>query len=293
MPRTERSAKRTTDHEEIRRWVESHGGHPAAVKRTGRGDDPGILRIDFPGFSGQGTLEAIDWDTFFEWFDKNELAFLHQDAPNSRFNKLVSRGRSSSRERSSARAGSERRTSAAGKGSGEGKSATERESPPRHALNAIRVLEQQHRQVETLFDELDEGKGSKQQLFEEIADSLAAHSEIEERIFYPTVLGQRTEKELRDAVEEHLAVKRIIADLLKMQPDDPQFDGKMDLMRELVEHHVEEEEHRLFKEVERLDPAALDTLGDMMVTAFDDLMAQHPRNMVPKQIGQAAPLPPS
>ncbi|HEU4604412.1 MAG TPA: hypothetical protein VFS24_20725, partial [Steroidobacteraceae bacterium] len=51
--------------------------------------DPGILRIDFPGFSGQQSLESISWDEWFEWFDRNELAFLYQDE--NRFNKLVSR----------------------------------------------------------------------------------------------------------------------------------------------------------------------------------------------------------
>ncbi|HEX7114187.1 MAG TPA: hypothetical protein VF193_03565 [Steroidobacter sp.] len=83
------AAKATTDHETIRSWVESHGGCPARVKRTGSNDDPGILRIDFPGFSGQDSLEQISWEEFFDWFDRNELALLYQDE--NRFNKLVSR----------------------------------------------------------------------------------------------------------------------------------------------------------------------------------------------------------
>jgi hypothetical protein len=82
-------AKTTTDHDEIRRWVESRGGRPARVKGTGRGDDPGILRIDF-GDPDEG-LEEISWDEWFEAFDKNNLAFLYQDEGDSRFNKLVSR----------------------------------------------------------------------------------------------------------------------------------------------------------------------------------------------------------
>src|ERR1044071_4026979 len=88
----------TTDHEQIRQWVEERGGHPAAVKRTrggrGRGDDSGILRIDFPGYSGQGTLEEISWDEFFEKFDRENLAFLYQDqtarGQRSNFNKIIS-----------------------------------------------------------------------------------------------------------------------------------------------------------------------------------------------------------
>src|SRR5437764_8235146 len=83
------SAKTTTDHDEIRRWVEARGGYPAHVTRTESGDDPGVLRIDYPGFSGQDTLERIDWDQFFEWFDRDNLAFLYQDEGDSRFSKFV------------------------------------------------------------------------------------------------------------------------------------------------------------------------------------------------------------
>src|SRR4051794_11073762 len=68
-------SKTTTDHEQIRSWVEERGGWPAAVKATERRGDPGILRIDFPGFSGEGRLERIDWDEFFRKFDESGLAF--------------------------------------------------------------------------------------------------------------------------------------------------------------------------------------------------------------------------
>ncbi|HYI10907.1 MAG TPA: hypothetical protein VEK57_17760 [Thermoanaerobaculia bacterium] len=57
----------------------------------GRGDDPGVLRIDYPGFSGQESLERIGWDEWFDKFDASNLAFLYQDKKNSRFSKLVAR----------------------------------------------------------------------------------------------------------------------------------------------------------------------------------------------------------
>jgi hypothetical protein len=88
-------SKVTTDHEEIRRWVEERGGHPARVKGTEKGESVGLLRIDYPGFSGEGKLEEITWDEFFEGFDENNLAFLYQektkDGKQSRFSKLVDR----------------------------------------------------------------------------------------------------------------------------------------------------------------------------------------------------------
>lgn len=85
------SAKRTTDHQTIVEWVESRGGCPAHVKRSGGGDDPGILRIDYSGFSGEDSLEKLDWDTWFDAFEQNQLAFLYQDEKDSRFSKLVRR----------------------------------------------------------------------------------------------------------------------------------------------------------------------------------------------------------
>ena len=95
------SAKATTNHDEIRKWVEARGGFPAHVKETGGGNDLGVLRIDYPGFSGQDTLERIEWDDWFDAFDRNNLAFLYQGG-RSRFSKLVDRKtvRSSSKESS-------------------------------------------------------------------------------------------------------------------------------------------------------------------------------------------------
>jgi hypothetical protein len=84
-----------TDHKQIRQWVEERGGRPAAVSRTASEDDPGILRIDFPGYSGEQSLEEIDWEEFFQKFDEQGLALLVQDETSggqrSNFNKIISR----------------------------------------------------------------------------------------------------------------------------------------------------------------------------------------------------------
>jgi hypothetical protein len=88
-------SKTTTDHDEIRRWVEEHDGRPVSVRGTGDGDDSGVLRIDFPGGAGSDELEPIEWDEWFEKFEENELAFLYQEekasGEDSTFFKLVSR----------------------------------------------------------------------------------------------------------------------------------------------------------------------------------------------------------
>lgn len=89
------SSHTTTDHEQIRQWIESRGGKPACVRGTGNSDDIGMLRIDFPGYSGEASLQHVSWDEFFQKFDESNLAFLYQnetsDGSESRFFKLVSR----------------------------------------------------------------------------------------------------------------------------------------------------------------------------------------------------------
>ena len=88
-------SKTTTDHDEIRRWVEGRGGKPASVKGTG-GEEPGVLRIDFPGRGDEDSLKEISWDEFFDKFEKENLAFLYQEETKggneSRFFKFVERG---------------------------------------------------------------------------------------------------------------------------------------------------------------------------------------------------------
>ena len=86
-------ANATTDHDKIREWAESRGGRPATVKRTERGKEAGILRLDFD--PPDEALEKINWDDFFEKFEDADLAFLYQDktaaGKESRFHKFVSR----------------------------------------------------------------------------------------------------------------------------------------------------------------------------------------------------------
>lgn len=83
------NTKVTIDHDEIRRWAQQRGGKPAVVKGTG------IIRLDFPGYSGEGKLQPVDWDQFFERFEESKLALIYQDktakGQRSNFNKLAGR----------------------------------------------------------------------------------------------------------------------------------------------------------------------------------------------------------
>jgi hypothetical protein len=90
------AANSTKDLEDIRAWAEARGGKPATVKSTrgrGKNDGAGILRIDFPGYSGADSLEEISWEEWYDKFKENNLTFLYQDrtkdGSESRFFKLV------------------------------------------------------------------------------------------------------------------------------------------------------------------------------------------------------------
>jgi len=97
------SAKTTTDHEEIRRWAEERGAKPSCVRRTGGNGDIGMIRLDFPGYTGRESLEQISWDEWFSKFDESGLALLYQDTTaqgqKSNFNKLVARETAEARDR--------------------------------------------------------------------------------------------------------------------------------------------------------------------------------------------------
>lgn len=88
-------SKVTFDHQEIQRWAEERNAQPACVTGTGGKGDIGMIRLDFPGYSGERSLEHIEWDEWFKKFDEHNLALLYQETTangeKSNFNKLVSR----------------------------------------------------------------------------------------------------------------------------------------------------------------------------------------------------------
>lgn len=163
-------------------------------------------------------------------------------------------------------------------------------------MDAIEMLKAQHREVESLFKKYD-GKGDaaqkgKQHIFQEIADALAMHATIEEKHFYPAVKVKRTEDILLEALEEHLGIKRVIADLLKIDSSDETFDAKIKVLKEQVEHHVEEEEGDLFPKVTKIfDVQELTAIAEQMQGTMKTLQAKgDPRKAVPAEIRKPAPL---
>ena len=117
---------------------------------------------------------------------------------------------------------------------------------------------------------------------------IATHSTIEERIFYPAVYVEDTEEKLQQAVEEHLQVKRLLADMLDMDVADSQFKAKCQVLEEDFKHHVTEEENDLFKRVAKeFERDALMKLGAEMATLNEMLQETDVYEEIPKETAEA------
>jgi hemerythrin superfamily protein len=150
-------------------------------------------------------------------------------------------------------------------------------------MDAIEMLEEQHRDVEDLFEELALAQTSdKQDVFDEIATQLSVHAAIEEKHFYPAVKARRTEEILLESLEEHATIKRLLAELMQLDPSNELFPTRIRELQAQVEHHVHEEEEDLFPKVRKvIDRKQLLTLAeDMIVTQEKLLDAGDPRTLV-------------
>src|SRR6476469_3055420 len=165
----------------------------------------------------------------------------------------------------------------------------------KNQLNALDLLTQQHDEVDALIERLKtEGLEGQQKMFVffELADKLAAHAAVEEQLFYPAVKAKQTIDNLLEATFEHLAMKRVLADMMLTELDDPRFDAQLSVLAEELQHHAhEEEEAHLFPMVEKLLSAEeLAALGGEMLSLFEQLLSTQPRQQVPSETRQPAKL---
>ena len=160
-------------------------------------------------------------------------------------------------------------------------------------MDAIALLQQQHREVEQLFEQIKAGEADSElrRLVLSLADVLSAHTAIEEESFYPAVKSEETEERLLESVTEHLGVKRLLVDLLDLDVADERFDATIAVLEEQVKHHVKEEEGELMPQVRQLFSAeSLVELGTQMRSDFDDLMASEPRENLVDELDEPAPI---
>jgi hemerythrin superfamily protein len=154
------------------------------------------------------------------------------------------------------------------------------------------VLTAHHTRVDELFERIEKGE-RKHEAFVELANLLAAHATVEEKVFYPGVMVKETSELLHESVEEHLSIKRLLADLITMKVDEATFDAKISVLKEQVSHHAhKEEEAKLFPKVRTLlNAEERAALGNQLVEMFEELIGQNPMRSVPDETAKAAPLP--
>ena len=163
----------------------------------------------------------------------------------------------------------------------------------RDLINALDLLTEQHADFDQLFKLLEGKRGNRRAVVIELADKLAAHTTIEEKLFYPCIMSEETRKLLHESAEEHLRIKHVLADLLTMELDGDELDAKIWVLKKQVSHHAhDEEEARLFPIVRTAMTAnELVVLGNELFVMFEHLMAAEPCKLVPDQTAEAAPLP--
>lgn len=160
-------------------------------------------------------------------------------------------------------------------------------------MDAIDYLRRQHHEMErAMAQALEADANGMRSRFAEVADQLTMHIESEEQVFYPAVKAERTEDILLESLEEHLSLKRLLADLLALDPEDRTFEAKFKVLKEQAEHHHKEEEEHLFPKVAKLlDAGRRQSLGDEMQALQVKLRrAGEPREMVNEQTDAATPL---
>ncbi len=142
--------------------------------------------------------------------------------------------------------------------------ATKRKAKPASGkTDAIALLEADHREVETLFDQFDAAAddAEKGEIAAKICLALKVHALIEEELFYPPARKETGDADLVDeAVVEHMGAKTLIAQIEAMKPGQPLYDAKVKVLGEQIRHHVEEEESELFPEA-REAGMDLDAIG--------------------------------
>jgi hemerythrin superfamily protein len=146
-------------------------------------------------------------------------------------------------------------------------------------VDAILLLDLDHREVEAFFDRFDQtdDTAEKEELARKICLALTVHAEIEESIFYPAARKVIEDDELLDeALVEHQAAKELVAEISEMKTDDRLFDAKVKVLGEYVRHHIAEEREQLFPKVRESDAVDLYDLGAELTAAKVDLLEGTP-----------------
>ncbi len=137
--------------------------------------------------------------------------------------------------------------------------------------DVTKMLEQDHREAEDLFAKIKETNGAARAgLVTKLAGALKLHMQVEEKIVYPAIAKQVDggDDMVDEATTEHEGARKALADVEKLSPNEPGFDGALEMLEAGISHHVEEEEEEVFPKFrESVSSAELNELGDEVAAA--------------------------
>jgi iron-sulfur cluster repair protein YtfE (RIC family) len=139
-------------------------------------------------------------------------------------------------------------------------------------MNAFQLLKEDHRKVSDIFAKLEEtterAEKTRTELFAKLKQELDLHAHIEETIFYPAIRDEAETREITlEGFEEHHVIKTLLGELEPMDVTAEEWTAKLKVLKENVEHHVEEEEGEMFK-------SAREVLGDERIKELGTLMEE-------------------
>ena len=140
-------------------------------------------------------------------------------------------------------------------------------------MNAFTLLKNDHQKVAGILEKIDEtterATKGREELFAQLKNELEVHTRIEEDILYPTLEEYEETRDISlEAYEEHAVVKRLLEELASAPKDDEQWTAKFTVLKENIEHHVEEEEGEMFTKARKiLSKDEIENLGDRLLEA--------------------------
>lgn len=150
-------------------------------------------------------------------------------------------------------------------------------------MDVFKLLKKDHQKVKELFERIEgtSGEKTRDKTFKELAADLAVHSKVEETIVYPRLQQFDELREMvAEAFEEHRVAEQLLEELAAMEQKDQQWDAKLTVLKEMIEHHVEEEEGELFPEAEEL-------LGEDEAAEMGETVEQEKKEMMKGSHGAA------
>lgn len=146
-------------------------------------------------------------------------------------------------------------------------------------MDALSLLKDDHDRVKKMLEELDatteRATKTRTEMLAKLKQELTIHEAIEEEILYPALKEHAEAKEIvLEAYEEHDVVDTIMTEIEQTPVEDERWGAKLTVMKENLEHHIDEEEGEMFKQARRIfDEDALATLGEQMAARKETLAA--------------------